>query len=89
MIRMEIHIQVEVPAEDNDKRLEFIEGVMAVFRATFPEVNPIIRPGAPPPVTVTFTEEEDHIPDPNAKKIHIPTHEEIIKGMEDSEDNDG
>ena len=86
-MRMDIDIRVEVPDYSKELQgelsMEFTEGVMEVFRRVFPEANPILRPGAPPPVTVTFHELEPYIPDPSARRIHIPRHEEILKRMEE------
>jgi hypothetical protein len=53
-MKMDIDIRVQVPDLDTDKHVEFIENVMAVFRATFPDAEPRKGAGAPSPVTVTL-----------------------------------
>jgi len=57
-MRMDIDIRVKMPDYSDkvtgDLEKEFIEGVMAVFRATFPEAEPRYSPGEPPAVTVSF-----------------------------------
>jgi len=53
-MKMHIDIRVKVPDALAEQRLEFVEGVMAVFRATFPEAEPIYEPDSPSPVTVTL-----------------------------------
>lgn len=86
-MRIDIDIRVEIPEGSSpEKRLEFIEGVMAVFRAAFPDVSPLLRPDAPSPVTVTIREIEleEYKPDPSAKRIRLPQHEDILKATEES-----
>jgi len=82
-MRLDISIVVRVPSMTAEQRLEFIEGVLAIFRAGFPEAEPIYRPDVPPAVTVTFHEEELEEIEQSNKKFHIPTHKEITKGMEE------
>jgi len=60
-MRMDIAIAVDLPAMTGEQQTEFIESVMAVFRATFPEAAPL-EPRSmdvPPPVTVTIHAEDD------------------------------
>lgn len=59
-MKLDIEIHVSVVAMTAEQRLEFIEGVMAVFRAGFPEAKPLIGRDAPSPVTViVHAEDED------------------------------
>jgi hypothetical protein len=88
-IRMDIDIRVQLPpySEEMQQELskEFTDAVMAIFRTVFPMAEPIVRPGAPSPVTVTFTELEEYVPDPSADQISLPTHEEILKRIEEED----
>lgn len=60
-MKMNIDIRVSVPEADAEKRLEFIEGVMELFRATFPNADPLphLDINTPPPVTLWFPAEEE------------------------------
>jgi len=58
-MRMNINISVNVPQITADQRLEFMEGVMAVFRASFPEAKPLEGSDAPSPVTMTIHAEDN------------------------------
>jgi len=58
-MRMDINISVNVPQITADQRLEFVEGVMAVFRAGFPDAKPLESPGHPSPVTVVLHAEDN------------------------------
>lgn len=62
-MKLSIDIVVSLPKLDGDKNREFVEGVLAVFRATFPEAVPLDPKGDDyvPPVTVSFhSEDETH-----------------------------
>ena len=59
-VRIGIDIRVELKeGMSPEKRLEFAEGVMAVFRASFPEAQPIRKTGYPSPVTVRWWTAEE------------------------------
>lgn len=62
-MKMDITIVTDVSGMDGEQRRKFIEGVLALFRETFPEAKPIPRKNVddPSPVTVTIhTEDEQH-----------------------------
>ena len=60
-ISVGIDIRVYVPEITPEQRREFAEGVMAVFRAMFPDATPIYKEGYPPAVTVHWSEDEADI----------------------------
>lgn len=88
-VRLDIDIRVKIPEYTKvEARMKFIQDTLALFRESFPSTEPIIQPGAPSPVTVTFHEEELEEVKWEPSDIHIPTHDEILKGLEEDIEND-
>jgi hypothetical protein len=64
-MRMDIDIRVKIPKNveeaEEDLKLEFVEGVMELFRKLFPDAEPLPHKNidTPAPVTVTMHEDEE------------------------------